>query len=476
MIENTLVISQLITNSYWASQLKHKELIAETSTLKTLVANQSRYIESERLQQLFNEVTTGIKLTGLAKPNLQLAINCLLNACFEAIDSLSGDYEVGVLWRTSTSGEKQTRYTSKLFSPKTRKKAADLLEENGYIKFFKGGYNSSRLGNGKISLAWPTAKLYSLYEEVVASSFTVKQAEGVDRELIILKGSVTSDSDASNSYDEKFKYSTYVEYVDNDSTNHQRSVLQNVNKLNQSFNWIYTNHDGVQERLHPWSLTLKRQFLEGSFNVYGRIHCGAQGLKAAKRFSLTIDGEDTAELDYSGMLLSLAYASLKEPLPAGDPYELSGYRRKLVKKAFMICMNTASRRSAIQALSGQKALLDIPDVEILGASRVAEDVICKLERKHPEVAEWHFYTAAWKSLTLSESNLMMGILALCEAYTIPILPIHDGIVCRQVDKEIVAGFMIGEFKRLYELEPNLTEVTSVNGNSKPFMPSSSPPA
>jgi hypothetical protein len=259
--------------------------------LYTAEANQNRYIESPLLDEVYGEITKDLNIGNRGKRDHRLATLCLLNACFEAHDYDAEDGITGILWRTSTSADKATRYSRKTFSPKCRRPVIDLLVASGYIYFHKGGNNPSSFVPGLVSIALPTDKLDSLYSQVLSEGeFLVHEYGAESQEVILLE----EDGLLSN-------------YEDTPFTLHQRELIQSINKLNQSKEWSYTKKDGGKRILSPSSLALSRLFKNGSFNSYGRIHCPAQSIKKGFRKTLLIDGEQTVELDFKGMSPSLAY-------------------------------------------------------------------------------------------------------------------------------------------------------------------------
>lgn len=420
-------------NETWGGILRSKDIIPEDCALYTAEANQHRYIESPLLDEVYSELTKGVAIGNRGKRDHRLATLCLLNACFEALDYDTEGNMAGVLWRTATSAAKVTRYTRKTFSPKRRRPAVDLLVDEGYVSFHKGGNDPYSFVPGRVSIVLPTDKLDSLYCRLRAEGKYLVHEFGAELQEVILLEKDGLESD----------------YADTPFTIHQRELMVSMNKLNQSKEWSYTKQDGTKRTLSASALVLKRQFKNDSFDSYGRIHCPAQNYSKRERKTLLIDGEQTVEQDFRGMSPTLAYVLAgreagDKPLELdGDPYNMSPYTRSQVKLAFQVCMNTDSRRKALQAVSSHVQGVD------------AGGLINAVERHHWQISGL-FYRGIWMStLTILESDIMQQILQHCNGFSIPALPIHDSIVCKKSDGEMVQKFMKRRFEEKCGVSPEI---------------------
>lgn len=231
----------------------------------------------------------------------------------------------------------------------------------------------------------------------------------------------------------------------------------------------YTNKKSEVKTVNTSSLSLSRHFNKGSFSIYGRIHCEAQGLSKRHRRCLTIDGEETVDLDFRSMSAFLAYACVlgdgsESSMPIGDAYEVEFFSREMAKKAFQICLNSSEREGAQKALRKQYPELVTPS-----------SLISAIERKHTNIKEC-FYKGVWMSeLSMMESNIMMSVLDHCVGYGIPVLPIHDGLVCREQDKDMVVKFMAYCFKLKCHMSPEITMVRDKSGTKEIIRPFESKP-
>ncbi|MDO8864198.1 hypothetical protein Q6D67_21200 [Haliea sp. E1-2-M8] len=320
------------------------------------------------------------------------------------------------------------------------------MEQHGYITFHKGWKDAKGFKPGRASLVLPTDKLVALYDEVMEAGFEVVLTEHAERELVILK-------DRSGSRED---------YIDTPETNLNRERLQRMNAVNLSHCWRGTHRTHGCVPVHPSSLVLERQFNDRSLKVYGRLHCAAQAMPAVQRWTLTIDAEETTELDYRCMHIALAYAEValwdSEGASARlvwptDAYHVEGFIQATAKAAMMRLLNASSRDNAVLAT------MKLPSVSVHAD---AVRLLSRLEEKHAKIKE-HFYGGGWKTLSLWEANIMCSILDRCIELGVPLLPIHDGVVCRKSDREAVLNAMEQAVFREYQVMPVIAEVTSATG-------------
>lgn len=466
---NSFAVRQLRENERCAGTLKNREKLAETKRLLTFKADQLSYVQSEITERLVSEVTTGLRLPGDGKANTRLAVLCLLNAGFEAFFNQPPDAAVGFLWPTSTSAKKETRYTRKLFSVPAKRRAVAVLENHEYITFFKGGKDAKSFEPGKVSMVLPTAKLHEVYAAVLREPFEVVEAGAELQELVILNGARGDRLNEEGTVAPNIGSSPLADYEDTEFTNRTRLQLRSINELNKSHIWRFESERDGESVINPASLTLKRLFMCGSFSIYGRYHCEAQGMRKSRRRSIHINEEETVELDFKAMLPTLAYARTEVTLE-GNPYELAGYSRKLVKKALLICLNAATRQAARKAIFSEVSKMYEDEYNERLPALVTSSLIEELERKHWLIKHL-FFTQAWQALSFQESEIMSEIITHCIHFKKPVLPIHDGLVCRAVDQDFFAEVMSESFASHAYERPRIMMVDSAGRESELVPPS-----
>ena len=117
-----------------------------------------------------------------------------------------------------------------------------------------------------------------------------------------------------------------------------------------AFNWIKTdvaemNEEGARHtyagcRTPSWARVFYRSQM-----LYGRWHAkrgSYQLLSKADRAAITIDGQAVVELDIQASHLTILAALAEAKLPDGDPYEVPGIPRQVVKQWVVITLGKGS--------------------------------------------------------------------------------------------------------------------------------------
>jgi len=185
----------------------------------------------------------------------------------------------------------------------------------------------------------------------------------------------------------------------------------------------------IECRSNPIDYTrnqLCRVFNE-TFSRGGRFYQGWwQEIPSDLRRYITIDGQLTSELDYSGQHLLLLYALNKDEFPwlRGniDPY--GEENRDLMKQVFLICVNEENRDKAIQAIR-QEINYNHPD--LTSTNQFINPLIDTTIEKHPELSDY-FFSGMWAELQHQDSKIADYVLNHMRAKKILVLPVHDSFV------------------------------------------------
>ena len=172
-----------------------------------------------------------------------------------------------------------------------------------------------------------------------------------------------------------------------------------------------------------------------NFSRGGRFYQGWwQGIPSELRCYITIDGEPTSELDYSGQHLLLLYALKGEEQlwlrGKGDSYLIEGYGkelRDLMKQAFLICVNEASRDKAIQAIRQE---INYNYKKVSSTNAFINPLIDAIMAKHPELSDC-FFSGMWGELQYQDSQIAEYVLSHMQAWKQLVLPVHDSFVVRR---------------------------------------------
>lgn len=251
------------------------------------------------------------------------------------------------------------------------------------------------------------------------------------------------------------------------------------------FGYLRSLEDSVadinqQNAMHNWKVQLSpgvsfspevslRQVHVGEWNRAPRLHTSgllsAQSLKKSIRGTMTIDGEETIELDFSSMVPRMAYHSLgieaagdlyrcKEVFPSLD-MAASADRgllktvRSCLKKAMNTMFNVASKAAAKQAVAYhcRRYLYDEQFREFFKAVEGLNfpKLVDRIGRVHPQINKL-FYCNAGIEMMTSEALIMLLSLMDITASGRPALGIHDAIVCKASDADFVKSKMIMNYE------------------------------
>ena len=207
----------------------------------------------------------------------------------------------------------------------------------------------------------------------------------------------------------------------------------------------------------------------GEVGVYGRFHSNVVNMKKEDRKKITISGERVVEVDYTSSHLAILYAEKGLSLSSlpDDPYdilrimtreasdklldycidtseELGLTERDVVKVATMIMINTQGSSQALQALCDNRSEVGKLFNRDRGTARAVLDAI---EIKHHLIKD-QFFSNRSMDLMTKESNLMLDILVESVAENgLPVIPLHDGVLCTVSDTDQVREIMKAMFNR-----------------------------
>ena len=158
------------------------------------------------------------------------------------------------------------------------------------------------------------------------------------------------------------------------------------------------------------------------------------------RKKLTINGEETCELDYSAHHATIAYA-LKGIEVKDDPYTIEGCDRDEVKKAFMVLFNCKSREHAINTMRSESHIKN------------AKSLLQKIEQKHEAISE-NFYTP-WFGMYLQRNDAWFAeyIINRLTNKGIVCLPVHDSFIVAKKYKSELHSAMEDIFFNTFNVKP-----------------------
>jgi len=216
------------------------------------------------------------------------------------------------------------------------------------------------------------------------------------------------------------------------------------------FEWENPVSVAPQEEPHlvPIAIRNRRVFNRGTTAFGGRHYNNGQGVPRADRHEAMIGREETVELDFKGLHLTMCYHLVGLPAPA-DPYHIFGdYRdalaRPVVKRAVLILINAKNERKVLPALV--KRLRELTRAEWIGFEAFRErveplsDLLARIRRVHAPVAQF-FNSDVGVRLQRLDSEIMRLVQNRCMALGIAVIPIHDSVVVARRHELLVERIM-----------------------------------
>ena len=222
---------------------------------------------------------------------------------------------------------------------------------------------------------------------------------------------------------------------------------------------------------------MHRLYLD-TIGVYGRFHSQVVNLKKEDRKGILFDGDETCEVDLVASHLSILYAENNEDITQyADPYDLRGYltpdiedkvidyaitnfhssgnwftERDIYKAATVIAINTASMSQAINTLSNKREEFG----KVVNGDRdLIKNLLVAVESKHSKIKDSLFKSQA-TALMGKESDWMLEVLVeLTGVHGIPVIPVHDGVLCAEWEADFVKETMRALFKSKFGYKCNV---------------------
>lgn len=202
-----------------------------------------------------------------------------------------------------------------------------------------------------------------------------------------------------------------IDYVDNVLTHMWRKKLAAINaKLEATAITVPgVKCDTSAKRLH-------RVFNDGSWRKGGRFVGGFwQQLSRLDRQQILIDGQPCCELDFKATHATMVYNMQGMAAPE-DSYNIPGFDRDTVKKAFLVLFNCEGREATLNAMRHEKHI------------KKSEDVLTVIEETHPAICEHFHKRELGLQLQQLDSLIAAGVMDdMCKS-NIVCLPIHDSFI------------------------------------------------
>jgi len=200
---------------------------------------------------------------------------------------------------------------------------------------------------------------------------------------------------------------------------------------------------------------------KGGYDSYGRLHGSVlHHIPKEQRHLLIVDGEPTFEIDIKSCLPFIALALRKGIAYEPDIYRVPGLPRELMKKAVLIGLNNKSKKDAVVALQGYLNLHchgSLPD----GSPASAPALYHGLEETHPVLKEIMYKDSGLYLMNIESMHMAMFLYQMT-GLGVPVFPIHDGVLARVSDREIVKERFIETFT-INDVPPKVAITVSQGG-------------
>jgi hypothetical protein len=164
-----------------------------------------------------------------------------------------------------------------------------------------------------------------------------------------------------------------------------------------------------------------RIFHRSDWDCGGRFYNGWQNIPKHHRARITINGETTAEADYTALHVTLLYQQAEKPMPPGDPYEVGTFPRKWAKQATLIAINAVTENKAVGAVADW-----LREEGAENVFKTAAELVKTVKSKHREI-DHAFASDAGVRLMRIDSDMTEAVMkqTIQETGIVP-LASHDG--------------------------------------------------
>lgn len=341
----------------------------------------------------------------------------------------------------------------------------DYLDSKGYIETSNGGsFRDGEGGSyGYLSRMRATDALIALWREYGFTPGMIKRFQ--PEETIIMKGPVQKIKYIYNGKKRTRKYKPLIpDYEDTRNVQDKRRVVEAYNLLldrthididvdcitkadrDDLLDRLLHAKDKFRYTINLGAKQVYRVFNNGSFyeggRVYGAFWIGCPGIL---RKYITIQGEPTVELDFGGIHICLLYAfkGMNFAELNTDAYELveNDPDRKLNKRILLAAYNAKDPKDTAKAVFN-KARLDgtLHRYKLKGHQQIY-DKLELLKQKHEPIKQY-IAEDFGRELQYHDSCVLEQLIKHFTKIEIPILTVHDSIICQTKNTVLVRDKML----------------------------------
>lgn len=320
----------------------------------------------------------------------------------------------------------------------------------GYLTIQLGVFNP--LGKGRITRLWPKGDLLDHFNGQIfqwrhlkplaknQSLFLNQGKHGKNRRRVERHDSILVPSMQENLHriNDFLSHQCIAIYVSNSDLFSEKFWGKSI-PINHAHDELSMEEKACS--LNFQNVFLRRVFVQNSLQWGGRFY-GAfwQSIPKEHRQRIIINGQQTVECDYSGLMFAMLYGRVGLPLPQ-DPYELEGVtdsdaKRKLVKSCAFKLVNSNTCRLQLSE----------KDLALLGLSE--ESLLELLRQKHQPIQRY-FGSCVGVELQYEDSQMAEQIMLRLMACGEACLSIHDSFIVRLSQHQLLLKTMRDVFFEKY---------------------------
>ncbi|GAW37205.1 hypothetical protein RA2_04281 [Roseovarius sp. A-2] len=228
--------------------------------------------------------------------------------------------------------------------------------------------------------------------------------------------------------------------------------------LMRELNQAYAHHAfNLADQPSLYRLFNRGNFADFSFDKGGRLYCASddnwQSMDSETRKEIEIDGKPTVELDVRASHLAILYGLHGKSLDTqADPYDIDGIEREVVKLVFTAWTGSGKppakwpkKEAEKYAQRHGRKLSDIYKLK---------DVVAALRNRHPVLDKIKWGALDWSKLQFVESEFFLSaMLELSRCFEVPALPVHDSLIVRERDADLVEDILGQSYQRRLGFRP-----------------------
>jgi len=361
-------------------------------------------------------------------------------------------------------------YNPKGINPEKVRAVLDALEANNYIDTIAHSHSDNPNHKNTTSRARASEKLAELFSRLTTTEFDL--LEDPNTPLVKL-----NEFDVDPETGGQLKTKHPVEY--DQALPHVVEMVKVLRAYNDLLSRTHIHLASIDKpyitrvekktgkeinvQISNASKTVRRVFSRGRWDCFGRFSGGfwqrvGDKEESPYRRNIRINNEPTVELDYSSLHPNiLTVEAGLEPLE--DVYTL-GYevdkkfdqeqQREIMKGLVLNLLNAKTRKLAFSAFRSQKQkghpFRKLTDAKL-------KTFTTALTKKHPHLAD-KIGNDEGIRLMFIDSQIMNVIIEKATTQEVPILTVHDSVICREKDEPYVRKLMREATKQVVGVELN----------------------